>query len=150
MNYTGALLGPKNGQKPHSLQPLSAKKDWERFYICIKEQAWNTPACALQKTPVPKRTIRHSPLSGLTEQSEGPLAYSASLLWHRFRDWFHYPLCYLFSSWKVPVTENSINETLCIRSYEWQNYGKKNLTCKQQDPRWSGCFLHHLSKRNEA
>lgn len=36
-------------------------------------------ACGLQKTSVPKRTIGHSVHSGLTQQSEGPLAYSASL-----------------------------------------------------------------------
>lgn len=88
---------------------------------------WRKPACGLQKTSILKITIRHSAHSGVTEQSEGPLVYSASFLWHRLQDGFHYLLCYSFSSWKVPITERSIFETLCIRTSEWQKLRKKKF-----------------------
>lgn len=112
MNCTGALLGPKDEQKTHSLQILSANEKWRRFYIIIKKTGvegtclWTAKNIRSQKDYQTQSPFR------INRTAEGPLAYLASLLWHRLQDWFYYPLCYLFSSWKVPITESSIIETL--------------------------------------
>lgn len=71
MNCTGALLGPKDKQKTHSLQTLSANEKWRRFYIIIKKTGVEGTCLWTAKIIRSQKDYQTQSHSGLTEQLKG-------------------------------------------------------------------------------